>query len=93
MIDANSIEDLKDIGNLLIQKVDKGIGVLAADLEKPRIVVVVSNALVDIGVHAGIIAKDLGSLMGGGGGGRPNMATAGGKNKKSSWILKSWARN
>ncbi|MEC8689571.1 MAG: alanine--tRNA ligase [Candidatus Neomarinimicrobiota bacterium] len=83
LINANSIEDLKDIGNLLIQKVDKGIGVLGADLEKPSIVVVVSNALVDIGVHAGIIAKDLGSMMGGGGGGRPNMATAGGKNKKS----------
>ena len=83
MNNANSIEDLKDIGNLLIQKVDKGIGVLGADLEKPSIVVVVSNALVDIGVHAGMIAKDLGSMMGGGGGGRPNMATAGGKNKKS----------
>ena len=62
MINANSIEDQK-IGNLLIQKVDKGIGVLGADLEKPSIVVVVSNALVDIGVHAGMIAKDLGSMM------------------------------
>ena len=74
---------MKDFGNALAQKLDKGVGVLGATLEKPSLVVVMSDRLVKKGLHAGIVAKELGSLMDGGGGGRPNMATAGGKDDES----------
>mgnify|MGYP001397003700 CR=1 FL=1 len=83
LTDASSIDDLKDFGNALAQKLDKGVGVLGATLEKPSLVVVISDRLVKKGLHAGVVAKELGSLMGGGGGGRPNMATAGGKDDES----------
>ena len=83
LTDASSIDDLKDFGNALAQKLDKGVGVLGATLKKPSLVVVISDRLVKKGLHAGVVAKELGSLMGGGGGGRPNMATAGGKDDES----------
>ena len=39
----------------------------------------VTPDLVDRGLHAGNIARDTAKVMGGGGGGRPEMAQAGGK--------------
>ena len=42
-------------------------------------VVVVGENLTKMGIHAGQIAKSIGSYMDGGGGGRPHLATAGGK--------------
>ena len=39
-----------------------------------------SDAAVKKGAHAGNLIKEIASLVGGGGGGRPNMAQAGGKN-------------
>ena len=47
--------------------------------EKPILVVTVSQDLVTRGLHAGRLAGDAARKMGGGGGGRPHMAQAGGK--------------
>ena len=48
--------------------------------EKPSAVIVGSKDLNETGVHAGTLAKDIGGFMGGGGGGKPHLATAGGRN-------------
>ena len=47
------------------------------------VVVVVGEKLTKMGIHAGQIAKSIGSYMDGGGGGKPHMATAGGRNTDS----------
>ena len=39
-----------------------------------------TDAAIQKGAHAGNLIKEIASLVGGGGGGRPNMAQAGGKN-------------
>ena len=83
MTDAEDMDSLKDFGNSLLLKLKNGIGVLGAVADKPMLVVVVTDALIEAGIKAGDLAKQIGSIMGGGGGGRPNLATAGGKDQKS----------
>ena len=75
-----SIDELKDLGNVIINKIDSGIIVLGAMGDKPILLIGLTDKLVEDGLNAGKIAKELGAKMGGGGGGRPNIATAGGKN-------------
>ena len=47
--------------------------------EKPMLVASVTQDLFSRGMHAGNLVRDAAKLIGGGGGGRPNMAQAGGK--------------
>ena len=82
MTEAGSMDELKDLGDALLNGLKSGVGVLGAEGEKPMLVVVVSSNLVEGGMKAGDLAKQIGSVMGGGGGGKPHMATAGGKNSK-----------
>ena len=78
-IDANSIDDLKRIGDVMRGKLDSGIGVLfMAGDEKLSAVVVVADAIIALGQNAGSLAKTIGGFMGGGGGGKAHLATAGG---------------
>ena len=83
MTDANSIDELKDLGDTLLNSMKSGVGVLGAEGDKPMIVVIVSNDLIKKGLNAGSIAKSIGASMGGGGGGKPHLATAGGKDLDS----------
>ena len=83
MTEARSMDELKDLGDVLLNGLKSGVGVLGAEGEKPMLVVVVSSNLVEGGMKAGDLAKKIGSVMGGGGGGKPHMATAGGKNSKA----------
>ena len=83
MTDANSIDELKDLGDTLLNSMKSGVGVLGAEGDKPMIVVIVSNDLIKMGLNAGSIAKSIGASMGGGGGGKPHLATAGGKDLDS----------
>ena len=46
--------------------------------DKPIVVIVVTD-IIDKGINAGNLAKIIGNEMGGGGGGKPSLATAGGK--------------
>ena len=82
MTEAGSMDELKDLGDALLNGLKSGVGVLGAEGEKPMLVVVVSPDLVQEGMKAGDLAQQIGSIMGGGGGGKPHMATAGGKNSK-----------
>ncbi len=75
--------DMKSLRNILDDlktKVNSGILVLAsAQDEKVNLVVSVSDDLIQKGFHAGQLIKELAGKVGGGGGGRPDMAQAGGK--------------
>ena len=78
------MDELKDLGNAILNKVDSGVAVLGSIVnDKPSMVIVVTDDLIKKGIKAGDLAKEIGASMGGGGGGKPNLATAGGKDKKS----------
>jgi len=80
--DASDMDMLKEFGDQLLNVLASGIGVLgSAAGEKPNVVVVVTKDLNDAGINAPDLAKSIGAIMGGGGGGRPHLATAGGKDK------------
>ncbi|GAB4480934.1 MAG: alanine--tRNA ligase [Anaerolineae bacterium] len=63
------------------EHIQSGVVVLGAEIEgKARLVVKVTPDLVQRGIRAGEVIKQIAGLVGGGGGGRPDFATAGGKN-------------
>ena len=79
-VSLDSMDELKGLGDQLFNKLTKGIGVLFMEgEEKPSAVVVVSKDLNENGILAGNLAKEIGGFMGGGGGGKAHLATAGGK--------------
>ncbi len=72
---------LRDLGDTLKEKLGEGVVVLASDCDgKVNLVAMVTDAAMGSGAHAGNLIKGIAALVGGGGGGRPNMAQAGGKN-------------
>ena len=81
IIENLSLSELKIIGDSLLQKISSGIGILGSVTEqKPQVVIVVTKDLIKNNIFAGAIAKEIGKTMGGGGGGKPYLATSGGKN-------------
>lgn len=80
-VDAVDMNELKSMGDELNNKMKSGIGMLiSAFEEKVGIVCVVTDDLVkDKKIMAGKIVGSAAEIVGGGGGGRPHMATAGGK--------------
>ena len=77
---ANNVESMREMGDYLKQKLDSVVVALGAVIEgSPMIVTMVTPDLVSRGLHAGNIARDSAKLMGGGGGGRPEIAQAGGR--------------
>ena len=76
---GQKMNDLRQLCDVLKRKLESGVVVLASGAGgKLSLVVGVTNDLTP-GVHAGKIIKDIASLIGGGGGGRADMAQAGGK--------------
>lgn len=73
---------LRNLGDSLKEKLNGGVVVLASAQggDKVNLMVMADDAAVKAGVHAGNIVKAIAPKVGGGGGGRPNMAQAGGKN-------------
>jgi len=80
-VQADSMDELKSFGDELRNKMGSGVGVLFSQIEdKVGIVSVVSDDLIkEKKLNAGKIVGELAKLVGGGGGGRPHLATAGGK--------------
>lgn len=71
---------LRDLADKLRNKVQDGLVVLASITEgKVQFVAMASKGAVEKGAHCGKIIKEVASIAGGGGGGRPDMAQAGGK--------------
>ncbi len=72
---------LRDLGDQLKEKLGDGVILLASDLDgKVNLVAMATDGAMSKGAHAGNLIKGVAALVGGGGGGRPNMAQAGGKN-------------
>ena len=79
-LDGNS---LRDLGDKLRNQLKSGVVVLFSSVDdKVNLVAMATKDSLDKGVHCGKIIKEVASLVGGGGGGRPDMAQAGGKNKE-----------
>ncbi|MBQ2936676.1 MAG: alanine--tRNA ligase [Lachnospiraceae bacterium] len=72
---------LRDLGDQLKAKLGEGVIVLISDADgKVNMVAMATDDAMAKGAHAGNLIKGIAALVGGGGGGRPNMAQAGGKN-------------
>ncbi len=71
---------LRDLGDQLKAKLGEGVIVLISDYEgKVNMVAMATEGAMEKGAHAGNLIKGIAPLVGGGGGGRPGMAQAGGK--------------
>ena len=72
---------LRDLGDQLKTKIESGVVVIASETDgKVNLIAMVTDDAIKKGAHAGNLIKEISGLVGGGGGGRPNMAQAGGKN-------------
>ena len=73
-------DGMREMADFLRDKLGSVVVALAAVVEgSPILITMVTPDLVERGLHAGNIARDTAKVMGGGGGGRPEMAQAGGK--------------
>ncbi len=72
---------LRDLGDSLKEKLGDGVVVLLSQQDgKVNMITMATDGAMAKGAHAGNLIKGIAALVGGGGGGRPNMAQAGGKN-------------
>ena len=77
---AADVDELRNIADMISEKLTNGVVVLAAANDgKVSLVVKADKGAVGKGVHAGKIIKEAAKTVGGGGGGKPDMAQAGGK--------------
>ncbi|MDE6055064.1 MAG: alanine--tRNA ligase, partial [Lachnospiraceae bacterium] len=80
-VDGVDMNGLRDLGDQLKAKIGEGVVVLASSMDgKVNLVAMATDGAMAKGAHAGNLIKGIAGLVGGGGGGRPNMAQAGGKN-------------
>jgi alanyl-tRNA synthetase len=77
-VDMNA---LRNLGDDFKNKLGSAVIIMASDMgDKVNLLIMASDDAVKAGVHAGNIVRKIAPTVGGGGGGRPNMAQAGGKN-------------
>ena len=80
-VEGVDMNGLRDLGDQLKEKLGEGVVVLLSNQEgKVNMIVMATDGAMKAGAHAGNLIKGIAALVGGGGGGRPNMAQAGGKN-------------
>ncbi len=79
-VDVPNADALRDMADWFRDKVGSGTAVFGTVVnDKPLIVATVTDDLIQRGVKAGDLVREVAKLVGGGGGGRPNMAQAGGR--------------
>ena len=80
-VDAETGDELRTMGDKLRDILKSGVGVLGSIKDgKITFVCVVTDDLIKTkGLNAGRIIKEVAAITGGGGGGRPHLATAGGR--------------
>nr|WP_295969599.1 alanine--tRNA ligase [uncultured Bacillus sp.] len=80
-VQATDMNNLRNMADDLKQKLGSAIVVLGSPADgKVNLIAGVSKDLIDKGFHAGKLIREVAVRCGGGGGGRPDMAQAGGKN-------------
>ncbi len=81
VVASSDMKELRIVVDELKQKIQTGVILLGSVKdEKVSLVAYVTENLIERGVHAGNLIKEVAAICGGGGGGRPDMAQAGGKN-------------
>ena len=84
-VEGVDMNGLRDLGDQLKEKLGEGVVVLAAvNGAKVNFLAMATDAAQKAGAHAGNLIKGVAAIAGGGGGGRPNMAQAGGKNPEKA---------
>jgi alanyl-tRNA synthetase len=79
-VPAADVDTLRQMTDWFRDKLGSSVVAVGAVIDdKPLIVAAVTDDLVSRGMHAGNIVRDAAKLMGGGGGGRPTLAQAGGR--------------
>lgn len=80
-LDDMDMNELREMGDQLKEKLGDGLVVLASAKDgKVSLMAMATDSAVKAGIHCGKLIKESAAKVGGGGGGRPNMAQAGGKN-------------
>lgn len=91
------MNELRNLGDQFKEKLGNGVVVIASAADgKVNLMATATDEAIKAGAHAGNLIKGIAAFVGGGGGGRPNMAQAGGKNpdgiqaalKKAAEVLK-----
>ncbi len=77
------IPQLRELADKMKDRYEDAVAVFASDGEKPALLIAASKGAVKKGILANEIIKEAASLIGGSGGGRPDMAQAGGKDSKN----------
>jgi alanyl-tRNA synthetase len=79
-VEGGSAENLREMADWFRDRVASGVAVLATVKDdRPLLIATVTDDIIKRGVKAGDLVRDVAKMVGGGGGGRPNMAQAGGK--------------
>jgi alanyl-tRNA synthetase len=79
-VNAADVDTMRQMSDWFRDKLGSSVVMLGAVIdEKPMLVASVTQDLLGRGMHAGNLVRDAAKVIGGGGGGRPNMAQAGGK--------------
>lgn len=81
VVNVDNMDQLKELGDVLREKLKSGVGLLASTFENKVsfVCVVTDNLIKEKKLSAGKIVGEVAKIVGGGGGGRPHLATAGGK--------------
>ena len=82
-VDVATVDALRDLADTLRKDMKSGVAVLSADVDdKIVFLAMVTDDLVKRGVKAGDLVNRVAKITGGGGGGKPNLAQAGGRDKE-----------
>ncbi len=79
-VDVPDADTLREMADWFRDKVQDGVIVLGTVIDgKPLFIAATTKAMTGRGIHAGNLVRDIAKIVGGGGGGRPDMAQAGGR--------------
>lgn len=89
-----TMDNLREMSDWFRNRVESGVLVLGSVVDgRPQLLATVSEDLIQRGLHAGNLIREIAQIVGGGGGGRPNMAQAGGKDVSKLPDALTTARN
>jgi len=82
-VSVADVDAMREITDWYRARVHSGVIVLGAAIDgRPQIVAAVTEDLTGRGLHAGKLAGAVAKVVGGGGGGKPTLAQAGGRDSK-----------